>query len=473
MELNNSGIDTTQATPVSALNFFRGAEMPGSWADWAKRLASNTSTSDSGAIFRHAETLAESAAISTEAAIGLLLWLGSVCMIQHAQIQWPTGIWQPGGLTMSIIEEDNVHIESVVNSFIKLAKDIGIDPVSETVKEGPAGLIARLESAGSFGAMARSQGSNNASDNGAGVDSLSALGSYDTSEIEVARVTNRGNSRALIYPSGRTLLSYLYDTAFFNTLDDLIQHGNLNVRGKASNHRIHEVHMSTVTTFFQGALVSLTADNRVQNNMTVLLRQMLVFWPTAGARRFNKAGRIDIALFQIQRVAQTGFDSLNDLSDGVLRIPEMPDSCASPYLDGSGTGIRYTVLNRQLRIARLAIAVAFWRVCDGGKFEITNGDLAIADSILHMHEMGGRLFELAMSKGRMGHEFMRLFLRLLNGESIEGEELGDATDLNIGTQAQGRLRDMSVIGVDGKLETEYRIVKGTTIAAHKKRWNLT
>lgn len=390
-------------------------------------------------------------------------------MIQHAQIQWPTGIWAPGGLTLSIVEEDDVHIESVVNSFIQLARDIGIDPVSETVKEGPAGLIARLETAGERRVERRP----NAGSHEVNVDSLSALAALDTSDLQVRQHSNRGNARALIYPSGRTLLSYLYDTAFFNTIDDLIQHGNLNVRGKASNHRINEVHMTTLTTFFQGALVTLTADQRVQNNMTVLLRQMLVLWPTAGSRRHKKAGRIDIALHQIQSTAQAGFDTLTDLSDGVLRIPDLPDVCREPLLEADGVGIRYTILNRQTRIARLAIAVAFWRIADGGKFEITNGDLAVADSILHMHEMGGRLFELAMAKGRMGHEFMRLFIRLLDGEALEGEELAMASEMTLGTNASGRLRDMSVIDGSGKLADEYRFVKGSAIAAHKKRWKLT
>lgn len=394
-----------------------------------------------------------------------MLWLGSVCMIQHAQVQWPNGIWQPAGLTMSIVEEDDVQIESLVNAFIELARNIGIDPVSETVKEGPAGLIARLESAGNP-LQERGKPIEN-------INSLSSLASIDTTKIQVKQWTNRGNARALIYPSGRTLLSFLYDTAFFNTVDDLIQHGNLNVRGKASNHRINEVHMSTLTAFFQGALVALTADNRVQNNMSVLLRQMMIFWPTSGTKRFNKQGRIDIALYGIQQVAQTGFNALGDMSEGVLAVPKMPDAAQHTLLSSEGVGIRYTVLNRQTRIARIAIAVAFWRIAAGGSFEITNADLAIADSILHMHEMGGRLFELSMTKGRLGHEFMRIFISLLNGESIGGEETSMASELSIGATAKGRLHDMSIVDSDGKLITEYRFVQGSTMMNHKKRWNLT
>jgi hypothetical protein len=442
------------------------AAPPGSWADWAKRLASNPAVGESGTVFKLAEQFAESAAISTEAATSLLLWLGSVCMIHHAQIQWPSGIWQPGGLTMSIVEEDGVPIDSIVNAFISLARNIGLDPINDTVKEGPAGLIARLESAGSMGQQPRGPDVR--------VDSLSELASLDTASLQVKHSTNRGNARALIYPSGRALLSYLYDTSFFNALDELIQHGNLNLRGKASTHKLTEVHMSTLTSFYQGALVTLTSDSRVQNNMTALLRQMLIFWPTAGTKRHRKAGRIDIALHRIQKVAQLGNDALADLSDGVLRIPEIPEAATKTLLEADGVGIRYTVLNREQRIAKLAIAVAFWRIAEGGKFEITNGDLAIADSALHLHEMGGRLFELAMAKGRMGHEFMRLFLRLLDGETLAvGEELAQASELSIGTSARGRLNDMSVITGEGKLDDEYRYVKGSTQVAHKKRWKLT
>jgi len=464
MELNPVGLDTSQ--PVNHLKFFTSApELPGSWADWAKRLAHSPAVHESGAIFRLAEDLAKASAISTEAATALLLWLGSVCMIQHTQIEWQSGIWQPGGLTMSIVEDDGVPIDSIVNAFISLARDIGIDPINDTVKEGPAGLIARLESAGHVDRRA----------NGAAlrVDSLSDLGSLDTEDIETKHSSNRGNARALIYPSGRALLSYLYDTSFFNTLDELIQHGNLNLRGKASTHKLTHVHMSTLVSFYQGALVTMTSDTRVQNNMTALLRQMLIFWPTSGVKRFKRAGRIDIALHRIQKLAQTGFDALGDLSEGVLRIPDMPAVASKTMLDADGVGVRYTILNREQRIAKLAVAVAFWRIAEGGNFEITNGDLAIADSILHMHEMGGRLFELTMAKGKMGHEFMRLFVRLLDGEVLEtGEEIAQASELNIGVAAIGRLKDMSVVSPEGKLEDEYRFIKGSTMALHRKRWNI-
>ena len=441
-------------------------ELPGSWADWAIRLSKNESLSESGTIFRLAEQLARSAAISTEAATSLLLWLGSVCMIQHTQINWPSGIWQPGGLTLALVEDDGAPIDSIVNAFIDLARGIGLDPINDTVKEGPAGLIARLESAGH-----REVRSGNER---ASVDSLSSLAALDTSNVEVRDSANRGNARALVYPSGRAFLSYLYDTSFFNAIDELIQHGNLNLRGKSSSHRLTEVHMTSLVTFYQGSLVTLTADQRVQGNMTALLRQMLVMWPTNGSKRHRNPGRIDIALERIRKVAHTGFAVLNDLSDGRLSIPDMPESARKTLLDDEGAGIRYTVLNREQRIARLAISVAFWRIAEGGKFEITDGDLAIADSCLHLHEMGGRLFELAMSKGRMGHEFMRLFLGLLDGDVIEqGEELAQASELTLGTTAKGRLGDMSVINAEGKLDDEYRFVKGTTMVKHKKRWNLT
>lgn len=464
MEYKPAGLDIAQrVNPLSA--FTVAPELPGSWADWAKRLAHSPAVAESGAIFRLAEDLAKASAISTEAATALLLWLGSVCMIQHTQISWPSGIWQPGGLTMSIVEDDGVPIDSIVNAFIALARDIGIDPINDTVKEGPAGLIARLESAGDVVRQSRKSDVR--------VDSLSDLGALNTADLEVKHSANRGNARALIYPSGRALLSYLYDTSFFNTLDELIQHGNLNLRGKASTHKLTHVHMSTLVSFYQGALVTMTSDSRVQNNMSALLRQMMIFWPTSGSKRFKKPGRIDIALHSIQRIAQTGFDALGDLSEGVLRIPEMPAAANKTMLEADGVGVRYTILNREQRIAKLAIAVAFWRIAEGGKFEITNGDLAIADSILHMHEMGGRLFELTMTKGKMGHEFMRLFVRLLDGEVLEtGEEIAQASELNIGVAAIGRLKDMSIVSGEGKLEDEYRFIKGSTMALHRKRWKL-
>lgn len=449
--------------------FARTAELPGSWADWAKQLTHLPAIGDSGTILKLAEQLAEAAAISTEAAAALLLWLGSVVMIHHTQIQWPTGIWAPAGLTLSIVEEDNVPIDSIVNAFIKLANDIGIDCINDTVKEGPAGLIARLESAG---------GNNlRQSRTGMGIESLGDLASINTDDLEVKHSSNRGNARALIYPSGRALLSYLYDTPFFNTLDELIQHGNLNLRGKASSHRINEVHMSTLTSFYQGAVVTMTNDNRVQNNMTALLRQMLIFWPTSGARRHKHPKRIDQALHAIEKVASEGQLALTDLSEGILRMPSLPHFADRSMLESDGVGVRYTVLNRTQRITRLAIAVAFWRIAVGGKFEITNGDLAVADSLLHMHEMGGRLFELVMSKGKMGHEFMRLFVRLLNGESLTpesvGEEVAHASELSVGATAHGRLQDLSVVTQEGTLADEYRFVTGGIIALHKHRWKLT
>lgn len=465
MESVQSGLDTSLPLGVNPLAFLAtGAnERPGSWADWAKQLTQIPALKESGSVLRLAEQLAKSSAISTEAATALLLWLGSVAMIQHAQIHWPSGIWQPAGLTMSIVEEDGVPIDSIVNTFIELARDIGIDPICDTVKEGPAGLIARLESAGESRRPHMGKGD---------IDSLAGLGGFDTAGLDVREHSNRGNARALIYPSGRALLSYLYDTPFFNTMDELIQHGNLNLRGKASTHRLSEVHMSTLTSFYQGALVTLSADTRVQTNLTTLLRQMLIFWPTAGARRFERGDRIDVALNSIKKTAQTGFDSLRDLSDGYLKIPELTRKASRAYID-EGVGVRYTILNREARIARIAIAVAFWRICDGGKFEITHEDLAVADSILHMHEMGGRLFELAMSKGKMGHEFMRLFVRLLDGDPLElGEEAAHASEMGVGQNASGRLKDFSVINEAGQLADEYRIIQGTTISMHKKRWGL-
>jgi hypothetical protein len=443
--------------------FSRSAELPGSWADWAQSLTRIGTTEESSTIFRLSEDLARAAGISTEAATGLLLWLGSVCMIQHTQIQWSTGIWHPAGLVLATVEGDDVPIDSITNAFIDMARGIGLDPISDTVKEGPAGLIARLESSGR--PLAQQRGS-------VRIDSLDALSQINTANIESRFDSNRGNGRALIYPSGRAILSYLYDTPFFNALDELVQHGNLSIRGKHDRHQLNRVHLSMFTAFYQGSLVTLTTDSRVQNNMLALMRQLMVLWPTSGTRRHKRAGNIANALYRIDKIATDGVIALRDLSDGTLMIPDMPRSVSKGFID-EGVGVRYTMLNREQRIAKLAIAVAFWRIATGGRFEVTQEDCAIADTILHSHEMGGRLLELSISKGKLGHEFMRVFLRLLDGEVIEsGEEVAHASDLTIGATAVRRLGDMSIITSDGKLADEYRYVAGPTIAAHKKRWNL-
>jgi len=150
----------------------------------------------------------------------------------------------------------------------------------------------------------------------------------------------------------------------------------------------------------------------------------------------------------------------------------MPRTVSKSMMD-EGVGVRYTVLNREQRIAKIAIAVAFWRIAAGGRFVITHEDCAVADMILHLHEMGGRLMELSLSKGRLGHEFMRVFLRLLDGDVVEaGEDIQHASELNIGATAVSRLHEYSIITQENKLADDYRFIKGITIAAHKQRWNL-
>lgn len=416
-------------------------------------------------MFRYAERLAASAAISTESASAMLLWLGSVCMLRHTTVRWPTGIWYPSGLTIATVEDDGVPIDSITNEFIRIARRLGVDPISDTVKEGPAGLIARLESTGRG---ARHQGDAPR----VRLDSISDVAAFDTSNIADADRENLGNVRALIYPSGRAILSYLYDTPFFNALDELIQHGNLHIRGKHDTHQLNRVNMSLFTGFYQGALVNLTTDNRVQNNMLSLLRQMLVFWPTSGTRRFTRPGNIGAMLGVIEQTAMDGIESLAEISTGSIAIPELSPACSKPYID-SGVGTRYTVLNRDQRIVRLALAIAFWRIADGGSFEVTRSDLAMADATLHLHEMGGRLLELALSKGRQGHEFMRMFLGLLDSDSTQaGAELAMATEMDAGAKAANRLNELSVTDSEGKLAPQYRMVQGTTVTAHKKRWGL-
>lgn len=441
--------------------------MPGSWTDWSLSLANSETLRESGYIIRLADKLARAAAISNESALALLLWLGSVAMIQHTKVQWPSGIWEPAGLTLAVVEEDGVPIDSITNAFIQLAGSLGLDPIHDTVKEGPAGLIARLETASTLPEQTKKSIS---------VDSLESLASIDTNELDEQLRLNKGNGRALIYPSGRALMSYLYDTPFFNAFDELIQHGNLSLRGKLSSHQLREVNLSTFVPFYQGALVTLTHDSRVQNNMSSLLRQMLVLWPTSGTQRNKNRSRIDMALHEIEKVTREGLDTLTSLSDGTIQVPYIPEAATKSFID-AGAGVRYTVLNRHQRIIKLSLAVAFWRICAGGQFALTKGDMTIADSILHLHEMGGRLFELVMAKGRLGHEFMRIFIRLLDGEEIHddsrlGEELSHASELVIGATALERLNHMSVIRPDGKLSDEYRFVTGQTIRDHKLRWQL-
>ena len=384
-------------------------------------------------------------------------------MIQHTQVQWSTGIWYPGGLVVAAVENDDVPIDAITNAFIAMAHSIGLDPIADTVKEGPAGLIARLETAGRPKGRQTEQ---------LKIDSLGALGSLDTSLIRDIYESNRGNGRALIYPSGRAMLSYLYDTPFFNALDELIQHGSLSVRGKHDRHQLSQVHIGLFVGFYQGALVNLTTDRRVQMNMSTLLRQMLVFWPTFGGRRHTRPGHIGAAIHKIERVATDGIEALKSISEGRILMPDLPREVKDCYID-PGVAIRYTILNREQRVAKLALSVAFWRIAGGGRFEITQNACAVADMILHLHEMGGRLMELSMTKGVLGHEFMRLFLELLSGEELhQGSEIQHASDANIGATATQRLASYSVINSENKLADDYRLITGKIISNHLRRWRL-
>lgn len=390
-------------------------------------------------------------------------------MLHHLPVQWPTGIWQPAGVTLALVEGDDTAIDAITNAFIQLTQRIGIDPIHDTVKEGPAGLIARLENSGT----------KYSESDVIMAPSVMDLAAVDTSDIGEKEILNRGNARAMIYPSGRALLSYLYDTPFFNTIDELIQHGNLNLRGKLGSHHLREVHLSTVVSFYQGALVNLTNSSHVQNNMAALLRQMLVFWPTSGTKRHPNAERIDVALYRIEKIALEGIRSVEAFGGNHLILPELPAQFEESMLSSPGVGVRYTVLNRRNRISKIAIGVAFWRIAGGGEVKITKGDLAVAESILHLHEMGGRLYELVMTKGRMGHEFMRVFVSLLDGSidsldagSVFAEEMAQASELSVGAAAIARLKDMFVVTAANKLTDEYRYVTGNTIREHKRRWQI-
>jgi len=131
MNTINSGFSHLQG--ASPVNPFMSTLEIGSWSDWALSLARNEQIGDSGTVIRLAEQLAGQAAISTESAVGLLLWLGSTAMLHHTRIHWPSGIWQPGGLMISLVESDGTPIDAITNAFIKLTQNIGLDPIHDTV----------------------------------------------------------------------------------------------------------------------------------------------------------------------------------------------------------------------------------------------------------------------------------------------------------------------------------------------------
>lgn len=417
-------------------------------------------------------------------------------MLQHIRVNWPSGVWEPAGLVVTAVEEDGVNLDIITNALIDISRRLGLDPVQDTVKEGPAGLIARLERRSDMEIVNRARMSaeeRKAAEtkkrlNGShtlataveellesaapkpAVDPLAILAELDSDEYAATSEFDVGHVRALIYPSGRAFLSYLYDTPFFNALDELIQHGNLHIRGKQDQHRIRHLNLTLFTAFYQGALANLLGDFRVQNSMSLMLRQMIVLWPTDGFPRNRAGGRVYDEMERVYGVAQEGLQYLSRLGSPIIDLPRLSDRRIAAFLD-LGVGIRYVHINRYQRLMRLALAVAFWRIADGDmRIEITRGDCAVADAILHSHDMGARLLEIAASRGRFGTEAMRIFIRLLDGESLSGESIAFASDVKSGEEALNRLHSMSIINGDGKLADQYRFVDGDVIRAHREKW---
>lgn len=440
--------------------------MPGSWAEWMEQIGGKLESTGSGAIIKEAVRFSAAAGISLESSISMLAWLGSVVMNNFTSVIWESGIWHPSGLIISSVEPDGVQIDSITAGFINMVKYLGLDPIQDTVKEGPSGLIARLEDArGRIGKKQRNQAIDSRR------TSLADLVEMDTSLVDPTEPSNIGNVRGLIYPSGRAFLSYLYDTPFFNAIDELIQHGSLHVRGKVDAHTMSEMNIVMFLPFYQGALANLMQSVLVQNNINVLLRQMLVLWAPSQDKVHTRSRNVGSALNAIKEKAQEGIAVLSDLMPPALHVRHRPEA-SEPMFD-VGIGVRYVKVNRQERLARLAIAVAFWRMPAGNmSFELLDSDYAVADAILHGHEMGSRILEIASSKGRIGAEALRMFVSLseTSDSMALATSLSQATDEKLGSSVLLLLNGMSVLNDNGGLHESYRIVNGDVIKEHKRRW---
>lgn len=461
--------------------------LPGSWSDWIRAYAKQESIHLRGSnnIVVQADRLATTCGISLEVAMAQLVWLGSVAMLNHIRPAWPSGIWQPSGVMITAIEEDSVSLDLITNAMIRAAHRLNLDPIQDTAKEGPAGLIARIE-------RRSARWAEPIDDKSAAVEFelptiteddididlqdkpkktlIERLSELDTSAIPAARINNAGNIRALIYPSGRAFLSYLYDTPFFNALDELTQHGNLHVRGKQDQHRIRNLNLALYTSFYQGALANLMSDSRVQQNLLMLLRQFIVLWDTSSAFTERQSGHIGSAIGEMESSITEGLAALQGLSAPHMSIPALPRAKTKSLIH-DGVGVRFVNVNRYERMSRLAIGVAFWRLCGGDShIELTNGDYAIADAIMHSHDMGARLVEISAAKGKIGSDMMRIFCSLLDGESFSGESIAFAHTTRSGEDALNALSALSVIDADQRLMDEYRFVKGDVIQNHRERW---
>lgn len=439
--------------------------MPGSWAEWSNQVANQPSLRKSGAILRQAEKFGEASGISHESATAMLLWLGSVAMLNFTTVDWPSGIWHPSALAIAVVEKDDVPIDTITTGFINMSRKLGLDPIQDTVKEGPSGLIARLESS-------RNRFRVDTPAVGTSSDfSLKALAEFDTANIDGARPENIGNVRGLIYPSGRSFLSYLYDTPFFNAIDELIQHGSLHVRGKLESHSLKNVNLATFLPFYQGALANMLGDSRVQSNFNMLLRQMLVFWPTSQPDEKARRGNIGSALAAVSGVAAAGIETLTVLMPPCLSA--VYHSNADEPLFEPGVGIRYVTINRHEKLTRLAVSVAFWRLAEGDlEFRLTEADYAVADAILHGHEMGSRIVEIASSKGKTGQEMLRMLVSLNTEMSALELSMGlsQLSDGRAGVTVMDMLYQYGILADGGMLHDSYRLVNGDVIAAHRKRW---
>jgi hypothetical protein len=439
--------------------------LPGSWAEWATQIADLPRFRESGAIIRQAVKFSAAAGISPESSAGLLAWLGSFIIHTQTKVEWENGLWHPSALTVVAIEKDFVQIDSITSGFIQVARGLGLDPIQENVKEGPSGLIARLESAKTL----RTRKTETKQE---GPMSLDQLVTTQVADTETIRVSNAGNVRGLIYPSGRAFFSSLSDTQFFNAVDELIQHGQLHLRGKLDRHAISNLNLTGFWPMYQGALANLLFDVRVQNNFNILLRQLNVFWSPATNTKPDGTDGAAAALRAIHNVAKSGVDSLILLEPAALQV-QRKKKVATALID-LGVGIRSVNINRAERVVRFAIAVMFWRIAEGSNlFCLTEEDYAVADVLVHCHDMGARILEIGASKGRIGSEAMKLLMALSSLEyDVEaiGQALAQAHDQKLAADALDLLMTTSVIDKQGIIDMDSRLVTNATIGEHRARW---
>lgn len=438
--------------------------LPGSWADWARQVAELPTIGESGQIIKQASAFAREAGITLESAVAKHLWLGSLAMLNYTSVHWQTGIWHPSSMVIATVERDGVAIDSITNGFIHVVRKLGLDPIQDTVKEGPSGLIARLE-------QSRPDRRKDRLGSEIGTD-IASLANVDTSDIDPAELENLGNVRGLIYPSGRSFLSYLYDTPFFNALDELIQHGSFHVRGKVDSHVLRNLNLAAYLPFYQGALANMLANDSVQRNFNILLRQMILFWPmesSEGTGRRNVGKALDV----VGESARRGLETLEALAPPHIEAKNF--SFADTPLISLGVGVRYAGLNRDERLTRIALGIAFWRITSGQTdFTLLDSDYAMADLILYAHETGSRLAEICSSKGRVGVDLLRFLVSASADYDTDAAYIG----LSQATNEKEKLgllelaSHMDILTGDNRLHESYRFVNGDVIRSHLKRWKI-